>query len=108
LHKKSSRRIKFIDMKPKLKFVENEGDKNELYGEFYLEKNNLTNITAVILIDSQTKDIKETHTLEETFDSEGNFIDSTPIKYECNFDRLADDLIENEKGEDLTRNYYHY
>jgi len=94
-------------MKPRLKFVENEADKRELYAEFYLEENDLDNLVAVILIDNETHELKESHFLREYFSKGGDYLDS--VKEEVDFDTsvLVNLLIEAEKGQDLTKNYFY-
>lgn len=92
---------------PSLKFVENEVDKKELYAEFYLEENDLDNLVAVILIDNETHELKENHFLREYFHKDGDYLDS--VKEEVDFDTsiLVNMLVEAEKGQDLTRNYFY-
>ncbi len=94
-------------MIPSLKFVENEADKKELYAEFYLEENDLDNLVAVILIDNETHELKENYFLKEYFNKKGDYLDS--VKEEVGFDTsvLVNFLVEAEKGQDLTRNYFY-
>lgn len=97
--------------KPIIKFVENEADKLELFAEFYYEQEKDYNIIITLLIDSFTNEVKETHILKEYFDN-GEYLDTENIndthKHLINTDVLVNILTENEKNENLTRNYYHY
>lgn len=94
-------------MKPNLKFVENQADKKELYAEFYLEENDLDSLVVVILIDNETHELKESHFLREYFHKDGDYLDS--VKEDIDFDTsvLVNILVEAEKGQDLTKNYFY-
>lgn len=99
-------------MEPELKFVENEANTKELYAEFYIDKKSNKNIIATILIDNTTHENKKVNILEEFFNELGEYIDSTDItnsyRGKLNTPKLIEMLIKSEKGEDLSRNYYHY
>lgn len=98
-------------MAQEIKFVENEADKNELYGEFYLDFNEDETeiISAVLLIDNKTLEIKEKRVIKEYF-TKGfdEYLETETIDMEVDFNKLVELLTENEKGEDMSRNYFHH